>query len=340
MEITPTFVYDFQRNLNLRYDNGVKRAISRLWWKELAITQPSGNLQELYEWMLQTAQISDTNTKGDQLDFEDLVAISHSITNKNAGKALELDRNEFEDNKYDRAAKWAADIGYNAELWPQIQIVSLILSGESTNGYDGVPFFSASHPVNPFDDSLGNFSNLLTDLSSYGGTATCELSAQNIAAATAAINVIPGPWGKPRYLEPEILVCAPAKRLAAQQATNAEMITDPLPGRTTPANQTGYAPVTNMIKRNYGFAQPIIVPEFSTAAGGADDHWYLGVRAEEDALNGAFIYQERKAWEMNSFTGLTQDELNRLNVFRWEVRGRNVAAYGHPYLFYKIKGQS
>lgn len=335
MEITPLFVYDFQRNLNLRFDQGVKRAIAKLWWKDLAITQPSGNLLELYEWMLETAQIRDTNTKGDQIDFEDLVAVSHSIQNKNAGTALELDRNEFEDNKYDRAAKWASDVGNQGMLWPQRKIIELILGGESNAGYDGKKFFATDHPVNPFDDSLGNYSNLISDLSSVGGTSTCELTAKNLAAATALINTIPGPWGAPRELEPELLLVPSALRLAAQVATNAEVITDPL--SPVDAGQTGYAAITNIIKRDYGFAQPIITPQLSAANGGSDLYWYLGVRAEEDALNGAFIYQERKAWELNSFTGLTQDELNRLNVFRWELRGRNVAAYGHPYLFFKIK---
>lgn len=337
MEITPLFQYDFQRNLTLRFDQGVKRALKKLWWREVAITQPSSSLQELYEWMLETAQIRDTGSKGDQLDFEDLVAISHQITNKNAGDALELDRNEFEDMRVDRAGKWASDVGNQGMLWPQRKIIELILSGETLKSYDGVPFFSASHPVNPFDDSMGDYSNLITDLSPFGGTATCELSAQNLAAATAAINVVMGPWGTPRDLEPEILLVPPALRLAAQIATNAEIITDPLPGRTAPTNQSGYPSITNVIKKDYGFAQPIVASQLSAAAGGDDDDWYLGVRAEEDALNGAFVYQERKPWELNSYTGLTQDELNRLNVFRWEMRGRNVAAYGHPYLFFKIK---
>jgi phage major head subunit gpT-like protein len=337
VELTPLFVYDFQRNLQLRFDEGVKRAIKKLWWTEVAITQPSDSLQELYEWMLETAQIRDTGSKGDQIDFEDLVALSWSITNKNAGDALTLDRNEFEDNRYSRAAKWASDVGNQGLLWPQRQIVAAILAGETQNGYDGVPFFSASHPVNPYDSSVGLYSNLITDLSGFGGTSTCELSAANIAAAQAVINTVIGPWGIPRELEAEIILAAPANRLAAQVATGAEVITDPLPGRTSPANQTGYAGVTNVIKRDYGFGQPIIAAQLSTAAGGNDDHWYMLVKAEEDALNGAFIYQERKAWELNSFTGLTQDELNRLNVFNWELRGRNVSAYGHPYLAFKIK---
>lgn len=317
MEITPTFIYDFQRNLNLKVSNAWKRTLGNLWWQQVAITQPSDTLQELYEFMLETAQIRDTNSKGDQLDFEDLVALSHSITNKNAGTALRLLRNEFEDNKYNRAAQWAANAGDAAVYWPQRSIVSLIQNGKTQNSYDGVPFFSASHPVNPFDASLGTYSNLFT---------AKPLSAANLAAVVASIVAIPHPGNAPRYLKPTVLMVDPSNTLTAQTVTGAEIITDPL-------NTSKAAPATNMIKRAYPFGMPITVPEFANEAG----VWYVGCEVDEDAFQGAFIYQERKPFELNSYTGMTQAELDRINAFEWHLRGRNVAAYGHPYLFFRVE---
>ena len=248
--------------------NSWKRVLAKQWWKLMAITRPSSTLTELFEFMLSTAQIRSTNSQGDQLDFEDLVALAYSITNENFGTALKLSRNSIEDNKYDRAAKWAADAGSAAAYWPQRQIANLIMSGKgATNvSYDEVPFFSSEHPVNPYDDSLGTYSNLHTGMA---------LTPSNIAAGVALIAAIVSPANAPRYLEPEILLVDPSNRLAAVSATNAELITDPL-------NVGHLAAGTNVIKGTYGLGQPIVAPELSPQPG----VWYLGVKADEDALQG------------------------------------------------------
>ena len=315
-EITPVFLYDFQHNLNVRFSNAWERVIENLWWKQVAITQPSSTLTELYEWMLETAQIRSTNSQGSQLDLEDLVAISHSLTNENFGVGLKLSRNSIEDNKYDRAAKWSADVGEASAYWPQRQIVSLIQSGKVKNGYDGVPFFG-THAVNPFDTTMGTYSNLITGK---------PLSLPNLAVVVAQIVSVPGPMNAPRYLKPTILAVDPSNTLAAQTITGAEIITDPL-------NNTFGAPATNLVKRAYSFGMPITVPEFATEPG----VWYVGCEAKADAFEGAFIYQERKPFELNSFTAMTQAQLDERNEFEWILRGRNTAAYGHPYLWFRVE---
>jgi phage major head subunit gpT-like protein len=317
-EITPLFQFDFQRNLNLRFSNAWARTMAGQWWKSVAITNPSSALEEIYEWMLETAQIRSTGSKGKELDFEDLVAISHSITNENFGTGLKIDRNSFEDNRYDRAAKWAADVGEAAGYWPQRKIVELIQAGTTKKGYDGVNFFSSSHPVNPYDDTLGTYANLFTGK---------PLTAANVASVVASILAIKHPGDAPRYLKPRLLLVDPSNQLTAQTVTDAELISDPVSGATNPAA------VTNIIKRKYAFGEPIVVPEFANEAG----VWYVGCEANEDALQGAFIYQERKPFELTSYTGMTQAELDRINEFEWHLRGRNTTAYGHPYLFFRVE---
>lgn len=318
-EITPTFMFDFQRNLSVRYANSWSRALGKLWYQAITITQPSSTLEEDYEWLLDSAQIRPTNSKGSELDFEDIVAIPFSIKNENYGTALKLDRNSIEDNKYERAPIWAAGAANAGVYWPQRSVVSLIQSGKSNICYDGLSYFHASHPVNPYDAALGTFGNLFT---------AKPLNQANLAAVCAAINSIIGPHGAPRYLDPEILLVDPTNYLTAQTLTNAEIITDPITLGTNRA-----ASATNLIKRAYAFGEPVKVPEFASEPG----VWYVGVKADQDAMQGAFVYQERKAFEMNSYTGMTLAELDRLNVFEWHVRGRNKSAYGDPYLFFRCE---
>lgn len=338
--ITPTFVYDFQRNLNLRFSNAWSRTLASQWWKLLTITQTSASLQELYEWMLETAQIRPTGSKGDQLDFEDLVAISHAITNENFGTGLRLNRNDVEDNKYDRAAKWAADSGNAAGYWPQRMITALILggktgtvtvSGESKSllAYDGLTFFNKLHPVDPYNAALGTYGNLfsgaynaITNPTYYGGT----LTPATLARVIAAIVSIQHPGGAPRYLVPRVLAVDPSNTLTASVITGAEIMTDP-------TNSGGAAAATNMVKRAYSLGEPITIPELASEPG----VFYVGCEAREDAFEGAFIYQERKPFELTSYNGMTQADLDRMNAFEWHLRGRNTAAYGHPYLFFRVE---
>lgn len=315
--ITPKFIFDFESNLTAKYSNAWKRVLANLWWDRLAFRQASSSRVELYEWMLETAQIYRTGSKGTELDFEDLVSVAYQIENENFGSALRLNRNDIEDNRYAKAPQWAANIGGATAYHPQRMITELILAGKTKGSYDGVPFFSTEHPVNPFNDVAGKYSNLFTGK---------ELSAANLAWGVAEIAKVKGPNGAPRNLRPSILMVDPTNKLVANTITGAEIITDP-------TNASGGAPATNVIKQAYGFDQPIVADELIVEPG----VWYLGVPADEDAFQGAFVYQERKPFEMTSYTGMTQSQLDILNEFEWHVRGRNVTAYAHPYLFYRFE---
>jgi len=317
--ITPKFMFDFQSNLNAKYANGYKRVLKNLWWDRIAFRQHSMSRIEFYEWMLETAQIRPTGSKGTELTFEDLASIGYSIKNKPFGTALKLNRDDLEDDKYEKAPQWAANAGSDAAYHPQRQIVQLIRNGKTKGSYDGVPFFSSSHPVNPFDSLAGVYSNLFTNK---------KLSAENVAGVMAEIAKVKLPSGTPRYLRPTILLVDPSNALVANTITGAEIISDP--------TGDGTASATNVIKQSFGFAQPIVADELADEPG----VWYVGVEADEDAMQGAFVYQERKPFELNSYTGMTEAQLDRINEFEWHVRGRNEAAYGHPYLFYRVEPTS
>jgi hypothetical protein len=51
-----------------------------------------------------------------------------------------------------------------------------------------------------------------------------------------------------------------------------------------------------------------------------------------------FIYSLREAYNMNSYTGVTDFLLNQMNELEWQVRGRNTMVYGNPYQMAKFKG--
>ncbi len=77
-------------------------------------------------------------------------------------------------------------------------VATLIETGETAAGFDGAPFFSASHPVNPFDNSIeyqgsATWSNLQA--------AATPLNADNLTAEKSTFKMTPGPDGEELGLE-------------------------------------------------------------------------------------------------------------------------------------------
>jgi len=57
---------------------------------------------------------------------------------------------------------------------------------------------------------------------------------------------------------------------------------------------------------------------------------------------GAFVYVDREAFRITYYTGQGGGNgvdaiLDRADELEWHCKGRNVAGYGHPYTFFKIK---
>src|SRR5690606_19638918 len=90
---------------------------------------------------------------------------------------------------------------------------------------------------------------------------------------------------------------------------------------------------TENVLTRYGFEPPTVVDELAADA----TSWYIGCEDLMQHELGAFVYQERKPFELSSYQGETEAALNRRDEFEWHFKGRNVATYGHPYLFFKVK---
>jgi len=319
IDINPEFMTDFQTRLVQVSVNAWLRSLEDSWWEKVAIRQSQDTLELQYQFMLETAEIRPTNSKGTELEFEDLVSQAHRLVAENFGTGLRMYRNEIEDAVFgNKPAIWASGASSAGAYHPQKQIAQLILDGKTKKSYDGVPFFDENHPVNPFDDTKGVYSNLSTSK---------PLSASNLAAGVASMLSIKHPGGAPRRLKPTLLVVDPSNQYAALQVTGAEVISLPTGGTTD------FVAGQNIIKSNYGLGQPLVIPELADEPG----VWYLGVPAREDLFSGPFIYSERKPFELNSFTAMQQAELDRMNVFEWHLRGRSTVAYGDPYLFHRFE---
>ncbi|WP_434042248.1 MULTISPECIES: Mu-like prophage major head subunit gpT family protein [Sorangium] len=313
VQITPNFVVKFEDRLQYLIEDSWARVLPRLHWDRLMTVRPSSSRKEIISWMLHMAGIKPLE-QGGSLPLEDIVETSHEIENEDFGDALEITRNDFEDadgKGIDRGAQWAKHIGGHGAYWPQEGLYALIAQGETQKSYDGVPFFSAQHPINPvIGAGAGTYPNLFTN---------AALTPANFAKAVAAVKrLVKRPDGKSRFLVPSILV-APTEL----EDTALTILTAQFLGRDGSS--------TDNVLRRYGFGEPIIPHELASPT-----EWYLGCEVVGEELP-AFIYQERRAFELNTFSHLDHADLHVMKKFRWTYDGRNMVAYGHPFLFFKFK---
>src|SRR5450432_1567551 len=323
MKITPQFIGTFETNVQTFIVDAWKRAQEDgLFWDEFMDVRSSATLRELYFWLIETARIYQENLGGNKR-YDDIAATFYEIDNQNSGSALRLTKNEIEDNMIaadgmrgmpalDYAANWAKQIGGAAAYWPQQQLVSLLGSGKTQNGYDGVPFFSQAHPINPVSGTGPSYSNLLAGLKL--DAANLQLSASNLNAAAAAMRSLKQPNGAMRFLRPNVLLHAPNETYVVNQLLDSKFFN-----------------ASENVFTRLGI-RPVCADELS----GEPGVWYLGARMIPGE-GGAFIYQEREPYVLTTYSSDSQVELQRRKEFEWLYDGRNAAAFGHPYLFFRVE---
>lgn len=319
MDWSPTHVLSFEDRLSSLVNNDYLIAAQRSWWEKIVtVRQTDGRTEEL-EFMLTTAGIHPLDDG--QMIYDELVSSSFRITNRDKGAALKVTKNQFRDDRLEKAAQWANTIGTAIAIQPQYDAEDMLGAGETRLGYDGVPFFATNHPVNPFDASLLTYSNLLTanPLVDVDGKPIIA----NYAKALAKLRSYKMPNGRSRNLQAAYLIVGPDLEYAAQLLTQARLI-----DATDNAFGASFGALENGVRR------PVVeVIVINTMAAG---EWIL-VATDIGMSVLPLIYSLRDPYEMNSYDGVTQVMLNISNTLEWQVRGRNDMIYGHPYSAVKSK---
>lgn len=312
-----------------------------LYWKQLARETTITGRAERLIWMLDSAKIEYVSRLGGEVAFEDILSNTTEYEVKAATAALKLNRFQLEDHDQggvQLAAHWTRQMGAYAAYWPQKQVTKAIR--DNGNTYDGLSFFNAAHPLNPFDSALGTFANDFTGAASPGVTpgacpidtsVTIDIALQNLARAIAYVNTIKMPNGEdPRGLRVTGIMGPSLLVPRMQQLTNAKFVAQ------AAASGGGSGDVDAVI-RNWGIGQPIEAPELSAAFGGSDTTYYLLAEGMTSDEVGALVYVNREPFSIVYNGEMTSDALARANDVQWLTRGRNVVGYGHPYLLFRVR---
>lgn len=330
--VTPTWVARFETNVQVILQDAWARRAKSLFWDKIMDVRQSATGRDLVFWLLETARITSEGLGGNKR-FDDLGAAFNEIVNVNSGAGLRLTTNEIRDNQMsdaglrgmpalDFAASWARQVGGNAAYWPQQALISLITSGTTVNGYDGVPFFSTSHPVNGFNTGAGTFSNKISSkplkvVSS--GAFDVPTMIKNFSDILASIRVYTQANGLPRDVEFKYALAGPDMQMPLSLILEAK----------TYGGLAGSGVNENFASR-WGI-EPIIAPELTEAG-------VVYLIAEAVPGEGApFIFQERDPYVLSTYSPETLAELNRRKEFEWHFDGRNAAAFGHPYLCVRVE---
>jgi hypothetical protein len=338
--LTPSFVFDLESRMRKLVEAEYLRLTSKLWYDKVTKIMKSGARREIVTWALNTAQLEDQG-KGGNISFEDMVLLETEFESKTAGKGLKLRRQQFEDldgNGVNLASEWSAQMGAQHAYWPQKQIATLIKNGHNADalGYDGEVFFSASHPVNPFNTGAGTYKNLFTggDAVPVDVSVTADVALGNLQKVFGRIAGLKMPNGSdPRMLRPSGILCSPTLYPRMVQLTNAKFIAQ------AAASGGGGADVDALIAA-MGYGQPICCDEL--AGFESDTTFFVITESITQSQLGGLVYVDREPFSVRYYTGRgggngVDAVLDRGDELEWHTSGRNVAGYGHPFAIFKCK---
>ena len=343
--INPSFLVNVETRMEIIQENEFARLSQNLWWDQVARKRNTNAAKDVIQWLLSTATIRDQDGGGN-ITFEDLVSNTTEITTSFSGAGLKLRKSQLQDSDgggLKLAADWAAQMGAQMAYWPQKKVVHFLKNGHTAassggyDSYDAVPYFSQSHPLNPYRTAAGTYSNLLTGAASgsYPGacpiddSVTVDVALTNLSKIFSYVASIKMPNGEdPRYLRPKAILCSPRMFPRAVQLTSAKTIAQ------AAATGGGGADVEALIK-SLGFATPIMADEL--AGFESDTTFFVLLESIVDTQLGGAVYTEREAFYMGTYGEQTESWLSRTQEFEWHIHGRNSITAGHPYAIIKVK---
>lgn len=117
-------------------------------WKDLATTVPSGTREERYAWLGQFPRLREWI--GERI-VSNLSAYEYTIKNRKFESTIEIPREDIEDDSYGIFAPLFKELGFAAATHPDELLFELIGNGFTQACYDGMSFFSKTHPVKTKD---------------------------------------------------------------------------------------------------------------------------------------------------------------------------------------------
>jgi len=269
-----------------------------VYFQDLSTRVPSSSDSETYKWLGTVPQMREWGTgrlaRG-------LRTESYSVENLKYEATIEVDRDEIADDQTGQIRLRVAELAQRAATHKDYLLGQLLANGDSIGfyGYDGVPFFSASH----VSGASGTQDNTLGVDVTTPTAPTVEEFKGALRSAVARMLAFKDDQGEPMPVGATGLVCVvpPGLYFTALEAINATVI-----GGTS-----------NVLE---GVARVISFPWLTNGA-----KWYL---LKTDGVVRPFIFQDREPVEFGALTE-TSDEGFSCEKYLFGVRARYRMTYGY-----------
>jgi phage major head subunit gpT-like protein len=285
-------------------------AESPVHWPDLATEIKSETEEEFYPWLKRIPELREWIG---ERQVNNLSANVQRLKNRLFEDTFGVKRTKFEDDKYGIFTGPAvSELGRAAKLWPDKILAEAIIAGGTALAHDGQAYFSASHPVNPDDASLGTQANLQTSKA---------LSFENLRLVRAAGRNFKAENGVPMELVHDTLIVPPALETVAEQLCNTKQIA---PGATFGAGST-YTQENPF----YGKLKYKVFPRLTADS---ETSWYL---ACTNRAVKPFVFQNREAAEFSWLNKPDDENVFMRDEYLYGVRARGAAGYGPYFLCIK-----
>lgn len=266
-------------------------------YPRIAMTVPSSTRETTYAWM---GQIPNMREWIGSREVQNLMAHDYTIKNKNYELTTKIPVNDIADDQYGIYAPLIAEMGLSAKKHPDVLTFDLLGKGFREKSYDGVAYFSDSHPMGR--DTKKTQCNMGTE----------KLSAASYASARQSMMTIKGENGRTLNIVPDLLVVAPQNEAIARELLFADLI----------------AGSSNVNKNT---CELLVVPELTDYA----EQWYLFCTKRYIK---PFVYQEREKPKLVCKNREEDDNVFYDDEFIYGIKARYNVGFGLWQLAYGSTG--
>ncbi len=234
---------------------------------------------------------------------ESIVTQVYSLTNKKFELTYSINRTDIEDDLLGLYAPAAQMMGMQAKEWPDDQMTPVLEAGFTETTFDGVAFFSASHPIDTaLETTSSTQANLMTG---------AAFSAPNVSLMRTNFRNLKGRDNKPLGMNLRAIIIPPALESNALQLANSEFIVATFGANAATGSQS------NILKGSF---TPIVNAKLtnSTTWYGSDNRWPMK----------GLIWQLRVAPQFDMKVSPTSENLFNDDQYIMGVRARGVGGYG------------
>lgn len=155
MIVTPSNMADINTAYDLMFQQGVGSVVPS--WPRIAMSAPSSGTSTKLPWLKNIPGLR--QWIGDRV-FHSLEASAYEFPKVEHEDSVSVPLRDIEADQYGIYAPYMRMMGEAYAAFPDEKIWGALAAGFTTNGHDGVPLFSANHPVIAADGTTQSVSNL------------------------------------------------------------------------------------------------------------------------------------------------------------------------------------